>query len=621
MSQTVNQKPAGQTVESSKFLSWDDTKSSPDKTSVFTGAEIAAQNNAAISNAVTIASGAVTTANQAKVQSQSAFDIATIIQQLKPSFGWNAITNFPAISNASGQDRDSCICTDGADRNLGAGLETWNDGDIMFWDTLALRWKTGGNIATVLTLATVADAANRKAVTALILTALQNSPNPLTGTNPAADVQYVDAQVAVVAAQISAASVITIRQFNTIQSYEVDGHSSGLNISTPLSTYYNLAQARSRFPNTYALRQGQFDLTWNYSTAVFQESVATLAYDRYSRIQTEDNKIWLLNKDIIFPSNGKINPNPNRDSYQYLIDLGGQMVVDIRNLSGPLFDKTPANESDAANIDIESKWQLQHLRMFNDNVVAGSIGMRFGSSKGFKLEDVNIYQFDIAFLGSLLLRSKFVDCEFAEGSTGLKTGAGWWSGASLNADVSQPKINACRFREITGVGLYLGGVDTPNIYDCQFEGNGGTYAIYLDNASSSVTKNSKITMPRFENESKWSEALIGVRGTDTFAFNVSEVFHQATVAGTVLVESNSLGGETRVRLRNNYNSGGNTTWRLADIGNGGSTCWDVASTLFAGQPRTEAEFIASDLVWDLTKTNSRKPTNNRVDYIERLPTP
>jgi hypothetical protein len=255
---------------------------------------------------------------------------------------------------------------------------------------------------------------------------------------------------------------------------------------------------------------------------------------------------------------------------------------------------------------------------------ANSICFKIGAAKRFVLENVSIHNYDIGFLGSLLLNSLVKDCEFINCITsGFKTSVGWWTNAAAGSTVSQITFINNRFKDAGVKYLDLTNADTCSLIgNNQFEGTAGDYAIYWDNNNVSVVKNLLIQNIRTEpdNSSVFARAIVGVRSADGFSVTLDKIFNQAPISGVVLIEAEAVGGgDTRIEVTNCYNSGGNGAWKFRNIG---SNCWEINKTTINGQPSTEAQLRSGvapyDNIW-ATDFGGSIPTNNRVNFTQRLP--
>jgi parallel beta-helix repeat protein len=414
-------------------------------------------------------------------------------------------------------------------------------------------------------------------------------------------------------------SAVVGAQFNTYSNYQVNdivvGDGSG---DTLAGLGISSGDAATLFPLTNT-EWGGISVDTTYDSCVIQEAILTLGYDRWNRIDSIDNKLYKLNHRITIP-NGKISPDANSDSYMIKIGFGCNTVIDQRSTIGPLFDKSPANESDAANIDVETQWIIENGRIIRATPALSTSCFRIGASKGFVMQNMKIFGFDTSFVGSLLLRSSFINNEFSTGLGGINLGAGWWTGATAGADISQPTINKNRFKDITGNGIYLSGCDTIDLNDNQFEGNGGAYGVFIA-SSISVAKYARIINSRFENESYFTGALIGFSAQDPFDFYVDTVYNVAATAGTKLIESRCTQGEMIVHLRRCRNSGGTSAFSIYNkvIGGEGTCDYDVAACTWIGQPKDVDEFLTDNgNVW-FQGASYAIPGKNRTYFVQRLP--
>lgn len=442
--------------------------------------------------------------------------------------------------------------------------------------------------------------------------------------------QYATAQD--IADLATSTTPLTGRQFNTFQAYEVDDHLSGQGVSTTLSALgYDNTTAAVKFPRT-ATAWGSINAsTVTYDSCVIQEAIYQMAYEHYQKVESEYNRLYVVNHQIILPTiKLDVDVTDRTRSQSWIVDFCGARVNDIRTgtSSSPLFIKEPPSETRAANHDIENSYVIQNMNVYAEVTsglaYANSVAMKIGAGKRIALINCTFHNYDIPFIGSLILNGLVERCEFINClSSGFKTVPYWWSGGSNNTSPSQFTFINNRFKDAGTNYLHLTNADTTSLYgNNQFEGDGGDYAIYYDNLDGSVIKNLFINNLRVEQESKFARALVGVRGGDMFAASLNGVFHQAVTSGTVLVEAEGIRGDNRIDIQNCYNSGGSTAWKLRHIENGGSNSWEIHKTELQGQPQTESQLVSGNgdnaNIWDLNHGGSI-PSSNRVNFTPRLP--
>lgn len=424
------------------------------------------------------------------------------------------------------------------------------------------------------------------------------------------------------------------RQFHTFQMYEDGTNRSGQGTQQILSTLgYTNQTAAAQWPKTAAAWGSITASATTYDSVVIQEAIYTLGYEQYTKVESEYNRKYIVNHQIVIPSvKVDVDVTDRSNSQQYIIDFAGTRLNDIRTgirqSTEALFVKEPPNESRAANHDIENSWTICNLNVFGEanagSPYAGSVAMKLGSGKRVNVKGCTFRNFDIGVIMSLCLNSKVEECEFINAtSAGFKSTQGWWTNATANTSPSQITFINNRFKDAGSKYLWLENVDTTSLLgNNQFEGNGGDYAIYWNNLSGSVIKNFTATNLRIEQESKFARAIVGVRGGDAFSVTVDKVFHQAVTSGTVLVEAESTGGENRIEVTNCYNSGGAASWMFRNIVNGGANDWEISKTIINGQPTTEAQLLSGiapyNSIW-ATDFGGSIPTSNRVNFTQRLP--
>jgi len=578
-----------------------------------TYANLTALTDIAITNVSNATSSAQSDAINAQSDATLALSqIATISVLSLQGNGWNALTNTPILSDATGTDLDAYIVNVTGTRNLGSGLNTWTAGTIMYH--AGGIWTPGPTFTTITNLDNVLNSTTRKAVTANQLAALTNSPNALSSANPVADKIYVDAM-------FNAAGSVAVKQFNTIQNYETDGFKSGDGLGRLLSTLgYTNTTIQTKFPNTYALRGGSFTTAWTYDTAVIQESTIKLKYLKSMRLQSEDDRTYVVNKQIILPAVRSDNTE-GTNPYMFIYDWGGTAIVDSRtggDATGGLFYKVPVNSSDANNIDIEYAHIHKNLRVRGQYII-GSYAFEYGSTKRSQFINIDMAGYVIGMYFAQMLSCKLSDLNsFSATTSGVKFTQGWWTGAIPAETVSQPRIDNCRFYtgSATATGLWLENCDSIGGANLQFEGSAGKYGLYYDTlAGASTIKNAMFTNLRFESESKYTNALIGYKSRDGFHFIVELGWHQAVTAGTFLMETEAYDGTNpQVVLSYWDNNGGATAWRINNLNQG--TSFQLNHVRLVGSPQNVADILASGT----TIFATTMPTSNRLQITPIQPT-
>ncbi len=615
------------------------------KTRRITTAAIAALNNAAITAAQTDADAAQATADAAIPSSEigvangvaplnSSGQIDNAYLSIAPTTNyknsWNATTNTPTLADGVGDAGDAYKVGVAGTQNLGSGSLTFAVGDdvilsdSLVWEKFAALAPGVASVnsltgAVSLTTATIPASTNKNYITDAENDALAASTNPSAG-NP-----FMTQSAVTLALQGFA---VTGSPFNLIQSYEINGIQSGDGTSKTLASLgFTNALAQVAFPKTTVAWGSINASTTTYDSAVLQEAFYTLGYERYTNLQSMTNRRMKINHQILLPSNKIDAALGQNNSQQYIVSLGGIRIDDIRTVTTgePLFLKQPANESNAANYDLEFSWKFQDFALFAEVTgslpYANSVAFKIGAGKRLQWDNVTMSNFGTGIWGSLMLNSEVRNCEFQNCITsGFKTTGGWWSGASNNTSPTQVTITRSRFKDAGLKYCDLTNSDTSRVIDSQFEGDGGNYAVYWDNLNGSVIKNIAIEGLRVEQESQFARAIVGIKAGDGFSAKLDQVFHQATVTNTTLFEAEAQGGgDTRIKITNCFNSGGLTNWKLRNIGN---NCWDLDEVLLQGQPATEANLLSGiapyNSIW-ATDFSGTIPTSNRVQFIQRLP--
>ena len=618
-----------------------DSNPSGQKTIKITANEIAALNNSAIAAIASAVTAAQATADAAipATEKGTANGVATLdgsgkvpasqltITGTAFKGNWNATTNTPTLADGTGTGGNWYFVQNGTSRNLGSGSIAWTTGALIIhngtiWvenEATNVVLSVNGNIgAVVLDADDIAATATNKYVTANQLNALAGSY----GTPSSSNKFVTDTDP-----RLTGSGSGAVRQFHTFQQYEVDGHLSGQGTGTTMAAlgYTNLTAA-TKFPYT-AIAWGSIVASQvTYDSCVIQEGVYRLGYEKYQKIESEYNRLYVINHQIVIPSvKQDVDVTDRTGSQSYTIDFANARVNDSRTVTTgvPLFIKEPPTESRAANHDLENSWTIQNLNLYGEATgglpYANSVAMKIGAGKRINIKNCTFHNFSLPVIGSLWLNSLVTECEFVNCiESGFKSTQGWWAGASANTSPSQITFLNNRFKDAGLKYLWLENADTSTLEgNNQFEGNGGDYAIYWNNLGGSVIKNLTCNNLRVEQESVFARAIIGVRAGDGFAVEVNKVFHQAASAGTILVESEGVSGDTRIDIQNCYNNGGNTSWKFRHIENGGNTSWEIHKTEVYGNPTSEAALLAGS-AFDLTNGGS-VPSSNRLNYTQRLP--
>lgn len=379
---------------------------------------------------------------------------------------------------------------------------------------------------------------------------------------------------------------------------------------------YSDGSAATQFPLTASAWGGITASAVDYDTAVIQEAFLTIAgagnKNRYLVAGAGD--FILSGHEVILPSYKGTGTSgyPN----QFVFD-GQGCIFFCRGSQTYGFTSDITDQTEAEDQSIFNTWALSNFKVVQGSGGTVEIGMRLGASRSLNMTNVEFEGFDShGFVGGFLLNALFtnVNTNFCGGS-GIKIDKGWWSGAGYSISGNQPMFINCRFRTTgtTQIGAHIIGCDSVEFYRCTLEGSDGAYGIYIDNSVTTVAKNVVINGVHAEigDGNKYTNAIIGMKGSDPFTCEVRRVFWQSSDTNVILLESESTNGTNHIVIRDCLT---NQTWKLKQINTGGGTSsWDMKNVTLQGNPTSAADVrdtVGFPNIW----ATATVPTSNRVRF-------
>jgi len=403
-----------------------------------------------------------------------------------------------------------------------------------------------------------------------------------------------------------------------IKDFEDGVNTSGTGVARSLASIgYTNGTAATQFPLT-AARWGSIDAsTVDYDTAVIQEAFETLrnGSNKIRKLEAGFGYFTLAGNEIIVPSYKSTGNGGTYDPQQFIFDGCGSMF----RMSGSQaygFTMSIADQTEALGDCIDNRWTFGNLAMRGTGI---NTGIRLGATRSAFVHNINVVNFNVGIQVGFLLNALYQNVSTTSCDTiGFLVDKGWWTGAGYSTAGNQPYFLNCRFRttDVDQYGAKVVGADSTVFERCTVEGTDGLYGIYIDNSSSSVSKNAIVRGLHSEigNSNKYTNAIIGVKGSDPYTFVISEIYSQGA-AGVVLVESESVNATNTVVIRNC--KAVSTQFKLNQINSGGVTHWDIANTNLPGGPSTNADVIDTVNYPNIWATGT-VPTLSRVKFSPAL---
>ena len=385
---------------------------------------------------------------------------------------------------------------------------------------------------------------------------------------------------------------------------------------TLASLGYNNSTAATQWPAT-ATEWGSITAsTVDYDTVCIQEWVLSLGNgsNKVKRIVAGSGDFILSGHEVILPSF----KGSGTSGYptQFIIDGQGASFF-CRGSQTYGFTSDITDQTEAEDNSIFNTWSIYNMKILQGAGGTVSVGMRLGACRSLDMRNVEFEGLDdYGFVGGFLLNSLFtnVNTNFC-GQAGVYIDKGWWSGAGYSIAGNQPMFVNCRFRttDPAQIGAHIVGCDSVEFYRTTVEGSDGAYGIYIDNSVTTVAKNVLISGVHAEigDGNKYTNAIIGIKGSDPFTCEVRRVFWQSSDTNVILLESESTNGTNHIVLRDCLT---NTNWKLKQINTtGGTSSWDMKNITLQGNPTSAADVrdtVGFPNIW----ATATVPTSNRVRF-------
>lgn len=391
----------------------------------------------------------------------------------------------------------------------------------------------------------------------------------------------------------------------------------GTGVSRTLTSLgYTTGSAATQFPLT-ASEWGTIDVTTvNYDTAVAQEALLTLGLgaNKIRKVVAGEGDFILSGHEVILPAFKGTGTSgyPN----QFIFDGEGAMFF-CTGAQSYGFTSDITDQTEADDKAIFNTWAISNMKIVQGSGGGVSTGMRLGACRSLNMTNVEFEGFNgYGFVGGFLLNSLFtnVNTNFC-GSAGVYIDRGWWSGSGYSTAGNQPMFINCRFRttSTTQIGAHIIGCDSVEFYRTTLEGSDGAYGIYIDNSPTTVAKNVLISGVHAEigDGNKYTNAIIGMKGSDPFTCEVRRVFWQSSATNVILLQSESTNGTNHIVMRDCLT---NQTWKIEQINTGsGQSSWDMKNVTLQGNPTTAADVrdtVGFPNIW----ATATVPTSNRVRF-------
>lgn len=553
---------------------------------------------------------------------------------------WNATTNSPTLSDATGTGGFFYFVTNGANRNLGSGAIDWTTGALIIHNGSVWVENESANIITsvagktgAVTLNTndVAISTDKNYVT-------DNQVAALVGTSgtPSASNKYVtDDDLTTRLSSLGTGTNITVTGGGADISVVEDGTNISGNgnyrllagVTNPVtSALYTNASAAAAFPNT-AAEWGAIDVnTTTYDDVCLQEWLLLLRGSVQSL--TCYNRRFVVNLPfghLVVPASTTINPNITDFKMNSLLIDGGHSSIRLESTGTgkTFFKRIPPNYSSAMNGNqnyINKRVLFTRWTIVGKNAT-NTTGVQFWASYNSMVTECNFNNMttgvDLRFaLNSTVSNNNFFNIssygiyQDLFNTTTVPGTPTPFGGSST----SQITIEKNRFSITTGaIGAYCRGGDSTVIRDNIAEVPSGGVALnafVFDNAGSTNSKGVHIENTHLEGE--FSDAAIRLRlQANCTAIIVNNYVQQGAGSNYYLVNLVNASGSNCVIIRDTGNHSGGGEWRLkycyptavnGVAGGGGGFVFQ--NTMLPGNPSTTAAIQLNANIWELTGTDS-----------------
>lgn len=440
-----------------------------------------------------------------------------------PLEGWDANTNTPTLSDASGNANEYCFVTVAGTSDLGSGNLVCAIGNFIYHD--GAKWNlvptTGfgvNSITTALGLQTgsaIIDdtsyfdpSTDRNYVTDDEDDAL-NAANSPSATNPIATMDDL-------------ASVIVVGNGVFLPELFNDGQTLGDGTSRTLASLgYNNTTAGNywtRVNSAYTIDVNTMTIDW----IAWQEAFLSMEQQGWQSITTPSGRGYVFNQSGMLPRD-QTAIAAGRRSLQWKFDFNMSKFTgnNIR-----IFDRYPANQAEANGLRLDYSYHFLNGTFQGGNTANDTdCAIRLGGTTHSTLSNIKVAGFGIPLDWQFCLETRWNNIKVENyGLYGVRLGNGLWSGAALNnAQSNIAQLNIIRFVNGSGktpqAGLYVNGNQNITTNGAAFEGfNGSVHHVLYDNMLSTTTKY-LLKM----NDSYWeaagaSRAMIRIRSNSGGAF-------------------------------------------------------------------------------------------------------
>jgi len=554
------------------------------------------------------------------------------ISGLTPKGNWNAATNTPALSDATGSSgwwyksttANASINLGSGTLNVGVGAWLIHNGTKWEVNSDGLTVTINGVSGTVfsLTTANIPDSSGKRYIpTEDILAALLNTTGIPASGNPF--VLNNDPRL------LTTQGVVINNEFFSPRQYEKNGVRADDGTVKMLSALgWTNVSAAAAWPRTNTLwaATGGIDVnTAAYADVVLQETFLAMEYEGYKTVHFPDNACY----DLMLPFGMLVIPTRDRtrsdtkNTFILTFEFNGAAFRNRSGAAKTIFHRAPTSSSEADQNTgngpyIETAINMSNFALYGAALAAGSgdKGIFLGSTYNSVIEKGFVADFDIGIHHTQALLSKVsnVKARFCRTNAFLADTA-TWTGASIGNSVSQMTYNDCRAYAYLGSTPFKSrGGDSTRFDHCFIEGDNPLVGIDIDSRQATVTRQHRINDTRFETEC--TQAGIRMRG-QTNIFMVDGIYNAAksgTAWTKTLFEFVNTVGVNTFDIRNIQNYSG-ANWKMnyimEDLAANGAIL-DFKNVYLQGNPVTAADVVNTVGFPNIWKAGSQIPLVGRV---------
>lgn len=537
---------------------------------------------------------------------------------------WNATTNSPALSDASGTGGDFYFVQSGASRNLGSGSVAWTTGALIIhngsiWveneavnNIISVAGRTG---AITLTGADITNSTDKNLISDALLAAL----NAMVGTPSASNKVVSNQQLTTALANVT----VSGNPFNIVAQSEDGTNSSGTGVNQTLASLgYTNTSWKEQWPLVAALSDWSSlgASAINYDDVVVCDALQKMKANGIPYLYFTGREYnFLLPSTLRIP---KSLDGYTSSSNPFAIYLNGNHAVLRMRGTGTgktFFTREPDDETESQSM-VSYRVEIENFTFQGDSTTIK--GIRSCSSRKPRYKGLFFRNTGTPIEARFNLAGKMDGIDLYNCSPILCTDGDWTDAATSTSVTQMSILNSCFYIKSASTAMQFIKCDSVNVRDCTFDGAASVAsAIYIENAAT-VCKMAKVEGCQHA-ENTYTDAFLDVKASDIGSVTLSGVFPQKGNAQSsfgYMVRLNNNSGTNVIRMENMPFNNSPNDWMLRNFG-AGNGCFSFVDVKLPGNPTTAAQ-VVSDAgsyagLWD-TSGSYTIPSEARVYIKPRL---